>query len=46
MNISEFRQQMNKLGQAKVPFLFVVDFEMEKPVILTLSDVDPARTYV
>ncbi len=43
MSIEAFRQRMNKLGQAKVPFLFVVDFEMEKPVILTLSEVDPDR---
>lgn len=34
---------MNKLGQAKVPFLFVVDFEMQKPVLLTLAEVDPDR---
>jgi len=41
LSISAFRQQMNTLGQAKVPFLFIVDFEMQKPVILPLSDVDP-----
>ena len=42
-NISSFREQMNKLGQAKVPFLFVVDFEMQKPVLVALADVDPER---
>jgi len=34
---------MNRLGQAKVPFLFMVDFEMEKPWVIKLSDVDPGR---
>jgi len=43
MNINAFREQMNKLGQAKVPFLFVVDFEMQKPILLPLADVDPER---
>jgi len=43
MNISEFRAEMNRLGQAKVPFLFMVDFEMEKPWVIKLSDVDPGR---
>jgi para-aminobenzoate synthetase component 1 len=43
MSISAFREQMNRLGQAKVPFLFIVDFEMQKPVILPLNDVDPTR---
>lgn len=43
MSISEFTKEMNRLGQEKVPFLFMVDFEMEKPVILKLSDVDPAH---
>jgi len=41
MNITEFIQQMNKWGQEKVPFLFVVDFELQKPIILRLNEVDP-----
>lgn len=40
MNIIEFTRQMNFLGHMKVPFLFVVDFEMEKPLIIALDDVD------
>jgi len=43
MNISEFKNQMNTWGQEKVPFLFVVDFEMKKPVIIKLADIDPAK---
>src|SRR5688572_24514828 len=34
MNILEFTAQMNTWGQASVPFLFMVDFEMEKPLII------------
>jgi len=40
MTISEFKNQMNTWGQEKVPFLFMVDFEMERPQIIRLSDVD------
>ncbi|HOX84103.1 MAG TPA: aminodeoxychorismate synthase component I, partial [Chryseolinea sp.] len=40
MNISEFKNQMNRWGQEKVPFLFMVDFEMENPKIFKLSDID------
>ncbi len=43
MNISEFTLEMNRLGRAKVPFLFVIDFEMEKPVLIALRDVDPEK---
>lgn len=32
---------MNALSQQRIPFLFMVDFEMEKPVILTLDEIDP-----
>src|SRR5688572_32532093 len=32
---------MNRLGQEKVPFLFMVDFEMVNPVIMRLDEVDP-----
>ncbi len=31
------------MGQAKVPFLFMVDFEMERPILIKVSEVDPAR---
>jgi para-aminobenzoate synthetase component 1 len=32
---------MNRLGSKGIPFLFIIDFDMAKPVILPLSDVDP-----
>lgn len=43
MSISEFENQMNRWGQEKVPFLFMVDFEMENPIIIRLSDVDQTK---
>ena len=38
MTITDFVDTMNAWGQQKVPFLFVIDFEMEKPFIARLSD--------
>jgi para-aminobenzoate synthetase component 1 len=43
MTISEFEKIINEWGQNQVPFLFIVDFEMEKPVALKLSDIDSAE---
>ncbi len=34
---------MNHLGQARIPFLFVIDFEQRQPLVLPLSEVDPAE---
>ncbi|HEX6225124.1 MAG TPA: aminodeoxychorismate synthase component I [Chryseolinea sp.] len=34
---------MNRLGQQKVPFLFLIDFEMKKPFIVRLNEVDPTE---
>jgi len=36
-------QKMNLLGAQQKPFLFVIDFEMEKPMVLSLEDIDPTR---
>ena len=33
-------EQMNELGKARVPFLFVFDFELKKPLIIPLEAVD------
>ena len=43
MNIQEFKETLNTWGREKVPFLFWVDFEMEKPVALKLTEVDSNR---
>jgi para-aminobenzoate synthetase component 1 len=32
---------MNALGQARTPFLFVIDFEQRQPVVVPLSEVNP-----
>ncbi len=32
---------MNQLGKEKTPFLFIIDFDMENPIILPLAEVDP-----
>ncbi|HMG93169.1 MAG TPA: aminodeoxychorismate synthase component I [Chryseolinea sp.] len=39
MSISDFATEMNRLGRDKVPFLFLVDFEMEKPLLFNLAEV-------
>ena len=41
MNILEFKELANQWGGNKIPFLFIIDFEMEKPLISPLSDIDP-----
>jgi para-aminobenzoate synthetase component 1 len=43
MTISNFIEIMNTWGHNKVPFLFAVDFEMEKPWIISLKEIDPAE---
>lgn len=43
MSITEFAEKMNTWGGQGVPFLFVVDFEMQKPMIFPLTDIDPAK---
>jgi para-aminobenzoate synthetase component 1 len=37
------KQRMNKLGKAKIPFLFIVDFDMKKPIIIPLNEVDASQ---
>ncbi len=34
---------MNSLGKKKEPFLFIIDFAMQKPVVIPLREVDPER---
>jgi para-aminobenzoate synthetase component 1 len=40
MTIQNFRETLNTWGREKVPFLFWIDFELEKPVAIKLSDVN------
>ncbi len=41
MQIHEFKEKLNTWGRARVPFLFVVDFELEKPLVWKLEDINP-----
>ncbi len=34
--------QMNDYGSRKIPFLFVIDFELKKPFAIPLSQIDPS----
>jgi len=43
MTISEFKTALNTWGQRKVPFLFWIDFELEKPMAVKLDQVDSRR---
>src|SRR5688500_8034912 len=40
MKLSDFMNTMNQWGRDKVPFLFMVDFEMQKPLIFKISEID------
>ncbi len=37
--------QMNELGKQGTPFLFVIDYEMKKPIVVPLSDLDQHEIY-
>ena len=43
MSISDFARTLNDLGAQGKPFLFLVDFEMQKPVVIPLDEVDDNR---
>ncbi|MGC4021135.1 MAG: aminodeoxychorismate synthase component I [Cyclobacteriaceae bacterium] len=45
MNISEFESTLNQWGQQRVPFLFMVDFEMERPQAWKLDQIVPEILY-
>ncbi|MBT1699935.1 aminodeoxychorismate synthase component I [Fulvivirgaceae bacterium PWU4] len=43
MSIDEFTSTLNEWGSQRIPFLFLVDFEMKKPLAFRLSEIDPAK---
>ena len=43
MSISDFAQTLNHLGAQGKRFLFLVDFEMENPLVIPLDEVDNNR---
>ncbi len=40
MSIEEFKTSLNEWGKANIPFLFYIDFELQKPVAIKLGEVD------
>ncbi len=43
MTIQDFKDQLNEWASDRVPFLFVVDFEMVKPLAFRLPDVNAEK---
>ena len=43
MTLLAFKNQLNNWGRDRVPFLFIVDFEMERPMVFKLDAIDPAK---
>jgi len=41
MTITEFTSVLNQWGKERTPFLFVVDFELKKPLALRLDEINP-----
>ena len=39
MLIEEFTRTLNKYGKQRIPFLFLVDFEMQKPLVFPLDSI-------
>src|SRR2546421_3094648 len=39
MNLIEFESKLNQWGREQVPFLFLVDFEMEKLFVWDMNDI-------
>lgn len=38
VKVQEAIEKMNHWGKSKTPFIFVIDYEMQKPVVLTLEE--------
>ncbi len=45
MDIELFKHKVNKYTKAKTPFLFVIDFEKEKPFVCKLSDLEKENIF-
>ncbi len=41
--LNEFVFQINEWGKLRIPFLFLVDFELQKPIAIKLSDIDTSE---
>jgi para-aminobenzoate synthetase component 1 len=40
---SSIKELMNKWAEAGIPFLFIIDFEINKPLIFRLDEIDPDK---
>jgi para-aminobenzoate synthetase component I len=40
-SVKDIIKQMNDFGMQSEPFLFILDFDLEKPVLLGMKDIDP-----
>jgi para-aminobenzoate synthetase component 1 len=43
MSIREFAAKLNEWGAQRIPFLFLVDFELQKPLAYELHDINPEK---
>jgi para-aminobenzoate synthetase component 1 len=41
VSLEEFVKSLNEWGRQRTPFLFIIDFEMKKPLAFRLQDVNP-----
>jgi para-aminobenzoate synthetase component I len=41
--LTDFILTVNNWSEKKIPFLFLIDFELQKPIAIKLSDVNPAE---
>jgi para-aminobenzoate synthetase component 1 len=41
MSLEEFSTTLNQWGSQQIPFLFLVDFEMKKPLAFKLTEINP-----
>ena len=39
--MQDITNRINQFGKERIPFLFIIDFDMTNPVVLPLSEVDP-----
>ena len=44
-NLEKFVTAMNRLGEKKVPFVFIIDYEMNNPIILPLEEAAKSGIY-
>ena len=45
MNLNEFKLLANDFGKKRKPFLFLLDFELKKPVIISLDELVKEKVY-